>query len=129
MGHDLKELYWNKVQQFLDRGKSQTYADNAAFNDLLPVWRGRLRRTYLERLKWIHRIKLDAVHRKVTKTLRRFIDEDDMDFYEAAKSAVKKRKFLLNRVVKEKLLPDESNDEEESEEEVEASVSYSVSTT
>ena len=76
MGHDLIELYWNKVQQFLDRGKSQTYADNAAFNDLLPVWRGRLRRTYLERLKWIHRIKLDAVHRKVTKTLRRFIDED-----------------------------------------------------
>ena len=129
VGHDLNELYWNKVQQFLDRGKFQTYADNAAFNDLLPVWRGRLRRTYLERLKWIHRIKLDAVHREVTKTLRRFIDEADMDFYEAAKSAVKTRKFLLNRVVKEKLLPDESNDDEKAEEEVEASVSYSVSTT
>ena len=37
------------------------------------------------------------------KTLRRFIDEDDMDFDEAAESAVEKRKFLLNRVVKEKL--------------------------
>ena len=23
VGQDLKELYWNKVQQFLDRGKSQ----------------------------------------------------------------------------------------------------------
>jgi len=22
VGHDLKELYWNEVQQFLDRGKS-----------------------------------------------------------------------------------------------------------
>ena len=30
-------LYWNKVQQFLDRGKSQTYAVNAAFNALLRV--------------------------------------------------------------------------------------------
>ena len=80
MGHDLKELYMNEVQQFLDRGKSQTYAENAAFNALLPVWRGRLRRTYLERLKWIHLIKHDTVHRKVMKTLRRFIDEDEMDF-------------------------------------------------
>ena len=71
LGQDLKELYWNEVQQFPDRGKSQTYAENAAFNALLPLWRGRLRRTNLERLKWIHRIKLDTVHRKVMKTLRR----------------------------------------------------------
>ena len=106
VGHDHKDLYWNEVQQFLDRGKSQTYAENAAFNAPLPVWRGRLRRANLERLKWIHRIKLDTVHRKVMKTLHRFIDEDDMDFDEAAESAVEKRKFLLNRVVNEKLLPD-----------------------
>ena len=51
VGHDLKDVYWNEVQQFLDRGKSQTYAENAAFNALLPVSRGRLRRAYLERLK------------------------------------------------------------------------------
>ena len=129
VGHDLKDLYWNEVQQFLDRGKFQTYAKNAAFNVLLPVSRGRLQRAYLERLKWIHRIKLDTVHRKVMETLRRFIDEDDMDFDEAAESAVEKRKFLLNRVVKEKLLPDESDDDAETKEEVEASVSYSESTT
>ena len=83
----------------------------------------------LKRLKWIHRIKLDTVHRKVMKTLRRFIDEDDTDFDEAAESAVEKRKFLLNGVVKEKLLPDESDDDEEAEEEVEASESCSESTT
>ena len=46
VGHGLKELYMKEVQQFLDREKSQTYAENAAFNDLLPVCRGRLRRTY-----------------------------------------------------------------------------------
>ena len=63
------------------------------------------------------------------KTLRRFIDEDDMDFDEAAESAVEKRKFLLNRVVKEKLLPAKSDDDDEAEEEVEAPVSYSESTT
>ena len=125
MGHDHKELYMNEVQQFLERGKSQTYAENAAFNALLPVWGGKLRGTYLERLKWMHRIKLDAVHSKVMKTLPRFIDGDDMDFDEAAGSAVEKRKFLLNRVMQEKVLPAESDDDEEVKEEVEASVSYS----
>jgi len=121
-GEDIKETYVKEVQQFLDKGKSQTdYAENAAFNALLPVSRRRLPKTYLERLKWTHRIKLDATHRKVMKTLRRFIEEDDMDFDEAAESAVEKRKFLLNRVMK-KLLPNESDDDEEAEEVVEASV-------
>ena len=54
------------------------------------------------------------------KTLRHFIDEDDLDFDVAAESTVEKKKFLLNRVVKEKLLPDESDDDEEAEDEVEA---------
>ena len=35
-----------------------------------------------------------------------------MDFDEAAESAVEKRKFLLNRVVKEKLLPNTVSDTE-----------------
>ena len=42
-----------------------------------------------------------------------------MDFDEAAESAVEKRKFLLNRVMQKKLLPDKSDD---AEEEAEASV-------
>ena len=61
------------------------------------------------------------------KTLRRFIDEDNVDFDEAAESAVKKWKFLLNRVMQEKLFPNESDDDKDAEEEVEASVWYSES--
>ena len=118
VGEDLKETYLKEVQQFLDRGKSQHYAENAAFNVPLPVSRRRLRRTYLERLKGTHHIKHDAIHRKVMKTLRRFIEEDDMDFDEAAESAVAKRKFLLNRLMKKKLLPDENDEKEVAEGEV-----------
>ena len=84
VGEDLKKTYLKEVQQFLDRGKSQHYAENAFFNALLPVSRRRLRRTYLERLKWTHHVKHDAMHRKVMKTLRRFTEEDDMDFAGAA---------------------------------------------
>ena len=111
VGEDLKETYLKEVQQFLDRGKSQHYAENAAFNALLPVNRRRLRRTYFERLKWTHHIKHDAIHHKVMKTLRRFIEEDDVDFDEAAELAVAKRKFLLNRLMKKKLLPDDDDEE------------------
>ena len=51
-----------------------------------------------------------------------------MDFHEATKSAgEKKRKFLLSRVMQEKLLPEESDEDKEAEEEMEASVWYSES--
>ena len=121
----MKEVKW-----FLDMGKTQEYATNAAFNALLallPVSRRRLRRTYLQRLLWNNSIKRDTLHRKVLKTLERFMDEDDMDFKEATESAVDKRKFLINRVMVKKLLPDEPDDDEEEEderEEVEAVVPY-----
>ena len=111
VGEALKETYLKEVQQFLDRGKSQHHAENAAFNTLLSVSRRRLRWTYLERLKWTHHIKHDAIHRRVKKTLGRFIEEDDMDFDEAAELAVAKRKFLLNRLMKKKLLPDDDDEE------------------
>ena len=44
--------------------------------------------TYLEGLKWTPRIKHEAIDRRVMKTLRRFIEEDDMDFDAAVESAV-----------------------------------------
>ena len=62
------------------------HAESAAFNILLPERRRRLRRTYFELPKWTQ-IKHDAIHHKVMKTLRHFIEEDDMDFDEAAESA------------------------------------------
>ena len=37
--------------------------------------------------KWIHHIKCAALHRQVMKSLQPFIDEDDMDFEEAAETA------------------------------------------
>ena len=52
------------------------------------------------------------------KTLRRFIEEDDVEFNEANESAVAKRKFLLNRLMKKKLLPDDDDEEEVAEGEV-----------
>ena len=46
---------------------------------------------YLLRLKWVHRIKHDALHHKVKKTFQRFIDGDDMNFYEVAEKQFKNK--------------------------------------
>ena len=82
---DLEEshIYMIEVKQFLDMGKTQEYAAKAAFNDI-------------QRLLWNHSVKRDKLHRKVLKTLERFMDEDDMDFKEAAESAVEKRRNLID---------------------------------
>ena len=114
VGEDTQETYLKEVQQFLDREKTQDYAEIAGFFVLLPVSKRRLRRTYLERLKWTHRVKHDVIHRKVMKTLRRFIEED----YMAAESTIARRKFLINRVMKKKPLPDESDDDKEEESDI-----------
>ena len=109
VGHDFKELYMNEVQLFLDRGKSQTYAENVVFNALLPVSR-KAKKDLLRTSKRIH----CQYYYTWILTQQQILQW-------------KKRKFLLNRVMQEKLLPDESDDVEEVKEEVKASVSYSES--
>ena len=51
MSEDLKEPNLREVQQFVDWGKSQDFAENATFYTLLPVSRRSLQRMYLEHLK------------------------------------------------------------------------------
>ena len=51
----------------------------------------------------------DALLRKI---------KDDMDFDEAAESAVAKQKFLLNRLMEKKWLPDDDDEDDVAEGEV-----------
>ena len=53
------------------------------------------------------------------QTVRRFINEGDMDFDEALESAIDRGKFLLNLLFKKRPLLDESEEEREEEEEEE----------
>ena len=67
---------------------------------------------HLHYLKWIRNLKPDHIHKEIMATLRRYMDDDDMDFEEAAEAAVDKRKFLLNRGFEPTEVPDESSNEE-----------------
>ena len=77
------------MERLLENGASEAVAEAKAFNALLPVFRGKLRRLYLCYLKWFRRLKRDPVNEEVMKTLRRFMDEEEgMDYEEAADAAV-----------------------------------------
>ena len=47
------------------------------------------------------------------KTLREFIEDDDMDYMEAAEAAINKRKYLLNRLLEQDDLPKDTSNEDE----------------
>ena len=47
-----------------------------------------------------------------------------MDLHEAAESAVAKKKFLLSRLMKNKMLPDQSDDDREEENDVLVTVTW-----
>ena len=66
--------YVEQVERFLDEGASRAVAKAKALNVLLPTHRRKLRRLYLHYLKWFRNLRLDPVHRKVLKTLCRFME-------------------------------------------------------
>ena len=57
-----KKPYAEQVKRFLGMGKSRHFAENAAFNVLLPLSRRILRKLYLQYLKWADHIKRDELH-------------------------------------------------------------------
>ncbi|KAL9952830.1 hypothetical protein ACROYT_G040143 [Oculina patagonica] len=109
---DLSSNYDEQVERYQEEGSSKNVAEAKASNFLLPSYRKKLRGLYLHYVKWIRHLKSDHIHKEVMATLRRYMDDDDMDFEEAAEAAVNKRKFLLNRVFEPIEVPDELPDEE-----------------
>ena len=114
--NDLNTAWEEQVEQYITQGLQKDDAELQASSLLLPAYRKRLRIVYLQYLKWYHALKTDPVHKKVMTTLRWFMDDDGMDFAEAAEAAINKRKYLLNRLVeyedgyKENLSDKESNE-------------------
>ena len=76
--------------------------------------RKKLGNVYLDRLKWMTQMKRDPVHRKIIKTKDAFVNEDDFDPDEALTAAIKKRKFLLERLLEDRqYFPDNNEDDDD----------------
>ena len=86
--HDLNSTWTEQVEENLRQGLSKDDAQIQVSNRLLPVYRKRLRYSYSQYLRWYYDLKIDPVHKKVMKTLRRFMEDDEMDYTEAVEAAV-----------------------------------------
>ena len=114
----LNPSYVKQVERFLGNGASRAVAKAKALNVLLPAHRRKLRRLYLYYLKWFRHLRCDPVHQEVMSTLRRFMDEESMDYEEVAEAAMDKGNVfktfpLSNRLFKKPQVPDEEEEEEE----------------
>ena len=109
----LTPSYVKQVERFLVKGASREVANAKALNVLLSAHRRKLRRLYVYYLKWFRHLRRDPVHQEVMNTLRRFMDEESMEYEEAAEAAVDEQKFLLNRLFENPQVPDEEEEEDE----------------
>ena len=101
------------MEEKVIQGLPKDVANVEASNLLLPVYRKGLRNLYLHYIKWYRVLRTDPVHKKVMKTLREFMEDDDMDYMEAAEAAINKRKYLLNRLFEKDDLPKDTSNEDE----------------
>ena len=103
------------MQSFENDGFSKIDAKKQAFAAILPELRKELGNViwimlhYMDRLQWMSQLKRDPVHRKIMKTRDALVADDEFDPDEALVAAVKKRKFLLERMLEDEDDEDEDN--------------------
>ena len=101
------------VQSFKNEGFSKIDAKKQAFAAILPELRKELGNVYMDRLQWMSQLKRDPVHRKIMKTRDAFVADEEFDPDEALVAAVKKRKFLLERMLEDRQHFSDEDDEDE----------------
>ena len=82
-----------------DGGSSE--AKQEAFEKILPVFQKELGDVYMDNLAWMKTLKKDPTHKKIMATRDDYVDNKMFDSDEAIAAAVKKRKFLLKRLLED----------------------------
>ena len=94
-------------------GLNEQTAGETAYSNILPEFQKELKSIYLQRLQWIQQLKKNPVHKKIMQTRDALVNDDDFDPEEAMEAAVNKRKFLINRHLKDYNFTEDSDDEED----------------
>lgn len=98
----LRTKYYELVQSFQHDGFTKINAKKQAFSEILPKLRKELENVYLERLLWMWQMKRDPMLKKIMEAKKRFMEDDFFDTDEALAAAIKKRKFLLERMLEDR---------------------------
>ena len=84
------------MKENLRYGLPKDDAQAEACSLILPVTAKKLQHSYLQYLRWHHDLKTGQAHKKDMKTLNSVMEDDEMEYTEAAEADESKRKYLLN---------------------------------
>ena len=80
-------------------GHDESEAKQEAFEKTLFVFQKELCDVYMDNLAWMKALKKDPIHKKIMAIRDEYVNNNMFDSDEAIAAAVKKRKFLLKRLL------------------------------
>ena len=95
----VQDQYDDILQALLMEGHDESKAKEEAFAQILPVFQKELGDVYMDNLTWMEALKKDPIHKKIMATQDDYVNNNMFDLDEAITAAVKKRKFLLKRLL------------------------------
>ena len=97
----VRDQYDDVLQVLLMEGHDESEAKQEAFEKILPVFQKELADVYVDNLAWMKALKKDPIHKKIMATRDEYVNNNIFDPDEAIAAAVKKRKFLLKRLLED----------------------------
>ena len=97
----VRDQYDDILEALLMEGHDESEAKEEAFAKILPVFQKELADIYMNNLAWMKTFKKDPIHKKIMATRDDYVNNDMFDQDEAIAAAVKKRKFLLKRLLED----------------------------
>ena len=89
------------LQALFMEGHDESEAKQEAFEKILPIFQKKLGDVYMDNLAWMIALKKDPIHKKIMATRDDYVNNNMFDPDEAIAAAVKKRKFLLKRLLED----------------------------
>ena len=95
----VQDQYDDILQALLMEGHDESKAKEEAFAQIPPVFQKELGDVYMDNLAWTKALKKDPIHKKIMATRDDYVNNNIFDPDEAIAAVVKKRKFLLKRLL------------------------------
>ena len=95
----VRTQYEEILQTLLMEGHDVNEAKEEAFEKILPVFQKELGDVYMDDLEWMKALKKDPIHKMIMATRDDYVNNNMFDPDEVIAAAVKKRKFLLKRLL------------------------------
>ena len=97
----VRDQYDDILQVLLMEGHDESEAKQEAFEKILPVFQKELGDVYMDNLAWMKALKKDPIDKKIMATRDDYVNNNMFDLDEAIAAAVRKRKFLLKRLLED----------------------------